>query len=469
MDRRDEERIIDWAITNGDHSSTGVAGYRFILERFKDEHPELSRTYARDLARQAREKIGVDTDSGRPSNSVDSDTIEAAEWSAANPSNNIHWAGADRIKDQFPNLSRFQCRNAANMARRIVEARTEVEDSLYVDPENFEVRQSVIDKLRKNRMTTRELSNFLNCDDDNVTDIIESLRSSGWSIITREGGYSLGKLAAHTVPTMKDTSRTHSGTHFKIGLVSDTHLCSKYQRLDVAEMAYDEFDRQGISTVYHCGNLIDGYLEHINPNEVLFRGVTDQSYYCANNYPSRAGITTFFISGDCHEQWGGKSAGLNVGEYVQMVAEKEGRNDLKYLSHLEADIEFINKEKEGRSILRLLHPGGGSSYAKSYQIQKTVESYQGGVKPDILACGHYHSTGYFMVRNVHTLLVPSMMDQSSFMRKKRLSSEIGFIVLEFSLDKCGGVSGFFPKFYPFFDQRYHINAGEWEMGVFQHS
>ena len=38
----------------------------------------------------------------------------------------------------------------------------------------------------------------------------------------------------------------------------------------------------------------------------------------------------------------------------------------------------------------MLHPGGGSSYALSYRIQKIIESLDSDNKPDCLLVGHFH-------------------------------------------------------------------------------
>jgi predicted phosphodiesterase len=256
-----------------------------------------------------------------------------------------------------------------------------------------------------------------------------------------------------------DRLRTPTQT---FGVVSDTHICNLNQRLDVAEMAYDEFDRRGVKKVFHLGNMLDGYLERINGGEVLFRNCTDQCIYLADNYPQRAGIETMFITGECHEGWYSKQIGLNIGHHMEDECRRQGRTDLKYVGHVERDVEI--PYGTGAATLRLFHPGAGSAYAMSYKPQKIVESYQGGEKPQILLLGHYHKMGYFYPREVHVMLVPCMEDQTRWMRKSQIAAHVGFAMFHVSQDEGGGISKFVPEYFPFYDRGYHVDAGDVWMG-----
>src|SRR3569623_651727 len=45
---------------------------------------------------------------------------------------------------------------------------------------------------------------------------------------------------------------------FKFGVVADSHLGSKYERMDVLNDLYDRFAAEGITHVFHAGNWIEG-------------------------------------------------------------------------------------------------------------------------------------------------------------------------------------------------------------------
>lgn len=239
----------------------------------------------------------------------------------------------------------------------------------------------------------------------------------------------------------------------KIGLVSDTHLCCREERLDALNAQYDLFVREGVRDVFHAGNIVDGYLPRINGASVLETSIDGQALYCAHHYPVRAGITTHFITGDDHEGWWQKE-GFNFGAYLQMVAERLGRKDLKYIGHVEADVELRCGEFVNR--MKIQHPGGGSAYARSYKGQKMVESFQGGEKPAILVQGHYHVSGYSFDRNVHIVGMPGFKDQDMFTRKQHLRCEIGGVILEFKMSSVtGAITRIRPEYNMFFDRGFY--------------
>jgi len=239
----------------------------------------------------------------------------------------------------------------------------------------------------------------------------------------------------------------------KIGLVADTHLCCREERLDALNAQYDLFAREGVRDVFHGGNIVDGYVPRINGGSVFETSVDGQALYCARHYPKRDGVTTHFITGNDHEGWWQKE-GFNFGAYLQMVFERLGRRDMKYIGHVEADVELRCGEFVNR--MKIQHPGGGSAYARSYKGQKMVESFQGGEKPAILVQGHYHVSGYSFDRNVHIIGMPGFQEQTIFGRTKHLRYEIGGVILEFKMSsKTGAITRVRPEFNMFFDRGFY--------------
>lgn len=228
----------------------------------------------------------------------------------------------------------------------------------------------------------------------------------------------------------------NSGGWVRLGLVADTHLCCKEERLSELHTQYDLFKEEGITTVLHAGNPIDGYVARINGDSVFETTIDGQTQYFIDNYPAREGVTTYYITGDDHESW--FSPGFNIGKYIEYRAMDQGRTDLKYIGHVEADVEIRTSETGPPTILKLQHPGGGSAYARSYTGQRQVEAFEGGEKPAILVQGHYHVSNYMNDRNIHVISMPGFQDQTIFARKKRLRMEIGGAILEFKANPDGG-------------------------------
>ena len=226
----------------------------------------------------------------------------------------------------------------------------------------------------------------------------------------------------------------NSGQWIRFGLVGDTHLCCKEERLAELHNQYDLFKAEGIKTIFHAGNPIDGYVARINGESVFSSTIDGQCQYFADNYPCRTGLKTYYITGDDHESW--FAPGFNIGAYLELVAKKAGRTDLEYIGHVEADIAIKAGNKP--TMIKIQHPGGGSAYARSYTGQKQVEAFEGGEKPSILVQGHYHVSNYMNDRNIHVISLPGFQDQTIFARKKRLRMEVGGAILEFKVNPDDG-------------------------------
>lgn len=85
----------------------------------------------------------------------------------------------------------------------------------------------------------------------------------------------------------------------------------------------------------------------------------------------------------------------------------------------------------------------------SYRIQKIIESFYGGEKPNVLIAGHVHKQGYFFERNVHAFSAATLQKQSKWMRGKRLQAHTGFWILKVTIDE-NGVNSITSTFYPFY-------------------
>jgi predicted phosphodiesterase len=227
----------------------------------------------------------------------------------------------------------------------------------------------------------------------------------------------------------------------KIGIVSDTHFCCKYQQLSYVNKAYQDFHDKGITTVLHIGDMVDGDYRN-RPDHIysLFKiGASEQAEYIINNYPKVKGIRTYFIQGS-HDATHIKNGGADIGRMIQ-----QGRDDMFNLGICKANI-IINK-----CDIQLLHPGGGSSYAFSYKPQKIVDSMMGGDKPNVLLIGHHHKNLYMMYRKIHILQVPSLEATTPFMTSMGLINDMGYDIIELYVDEIGNVQRFNVEYIPFYN------------------
>jgi hypothetical protein len=309
---------------------------------------------------------------------------------------------------------------------------------------------------KKDVYTVEELSDSLDIGLSRVKAVVGELIKDGFNFKIENGYIVFSNLLQKSADKIIKPSL--DAGFYKFGVTGDNHLCSRYQRLDALGVLYKRFEDAGIKTVYNTGNWIDGEAR-FNKHDLLVHGMDKQIDYFIEEYPSIKGISTEFITGDDHEGWYIQREGVNVGEYTHHKALKAGREDLIYLGHMEHDIVIPSANGKSKTTMRVLHPGGGSSYAISYTSQKIVESYTGGEKPDILFDGHYHKAGYNYIRGVHVIQTGCTQDQTPFMRKKKLAAHIGGWIIEFAVDENGAVTRFKQEFFPFYDNNYSYKWG----------
>ncbi len=289
-----------------------------------------------------------------------------------------------------------------------------------------------------------------------VAAAIDGLLDKGMMLAFRNGAWVLDKEPA--IGSAEEfTFISDKNGRFKFGFYSDQHICSKYARLDVGEDLFDKFQAAGVKTVLNAGNWIDGEAR-FNKHDLLVHGVDNQCNELIDKYPKRKGITTYAVSGDDHEGWYNQSLGIDIGAHAERLMKEAGRNDWVDCGYMECFINLRHRESGKECKLLLMHPGGGSSYAISYQPQKIIESFSGGEKPAAVLIGHYHKMMYLYDRNVHALQCGTGEDQTTFMRKKRLSAAVGGGIVEFSQDpRTGALVSCRPEFFNYFVKGYYNN------------
>jgi len=220
------------------------------------------------------------------------------------------------------------------------------------------------------------------------------------------------------------------------GLIGDTHLCNKNQQLTYLHQFYDLCEAECVRTVYHVGDISDGYYpnrpEHIY--ELFKVGADAQAEYIIENYPRRNGVVTKFITGN-HDATHMKNGGTDIGKHIAAA-----RDDMEYLGYMTAKI-WLTPHCD----LDLLHPLDGAAYALSYPVQKHIDALQGGKKPRILAFGHYHKNLYMFYRNIHAICVPCFEQQTTFMRGKRISATVGGYIVTIKCTPEGIVREIIPR------------------------
>lgn len=301
------------------------------------------------------------------------------------------------------------------------------------------VKQNDIDiiEVLKKGILKSELEKLLMVSSDTCDEILEDVRHQGYNV--QDSGKDV-KISTIVIPT--DNRITHAWGGDKVirfALMGDTQINSKYTQITHLHTFYEHCKREGITVIYHTGDIDDG--EKMRPGheyELYNHGADDHVNEIVRVYPQINDIYTYFITGN-HDAAYVKLCGLDIG---QKIAEK--RPDMKYLGYMSAAIDLTPNCQ-----LELRHPIDGTAYAISYKIQKMVESMNDNQKPQILAVGHYHKAEYFPYMSVQCFQTGCLQMQSNWMRGKNIAAYMGGWIVEAHVNDSGELVSITPRFIPF--------------------
>lgn len=336
-------------------------------------------------------------------------------------------------------VSRYLSMNEAYLRkwRKKYGVLTEKQAHVKITVEN-EKQPSVLSLLPylKNPCTIGELSEKIDKSIGTIEKWLDDLSSDGYNITQQGDKY---KLSTNILPSETRVDRLTDKTHLKIGIISDTHLCSTCQQLTHLNHFYDICQDEGITDIYHAGDILAGVGVYPGQDEEIFEHTEDtQIDYVVSCYPQREGITTHVIAGN-HDLVFLKRRGSDP---VRQIANR--RDDIDYLGAYSAWIRLTQQ-----CLLYLLHPDGGICYADSYTVQKLIESFEGGRKPNITVMGHYHRYCIINSRNVYGVLGACFESQTTFLRRKKVHPRIGGIILEINFNDDGSIQRFKEEFINF--------------------
>lgn len=255
----------------------------------------------------------------------------------------------------------------------------------------------------------------------------------GLAMILKEEGFLVDYIDGELVKLKKPIKVNdiyeipHNLERLKLLLISDTHLASRYDRVDILRYLYEKAEDNGVKYVLHAGDFSDGKSkrpEHVYElKEVSYDGQVD---YCVEKYPHFSG-KTFTIAGN-HDLWWYKSAGADI---VKAISSR--RDDIIYLGPDVADMKI------GKLKIRLFHGTGGNSYAKSYKLQKYLDAIPIDEKPHILQTGHIHQAFYYKQDNTHCLQTGCLEDLTPYARTLGFNGDKSCWWLDVSFDDNGKV------------------------------
>jgi predicted phosphodiesterase len=232
---------------------------------------------------------------------------------------------------------------------------------------------------------------------------------------------------------------TFEGEDFKLLALSDTHIGSMYFDDDFLLAAMAEGRKQGCTAMLHGGDVVEGM--STRPGQIY--ELTQVGYAAQRNKAvellKQWERPLYFILGN-HDLWTNTKSGVgtDLGEDLALRIPQS-----TYLGIHEGTV------KVNGATFMLWHGEDGSSYASSYRVQKIIEAFTGGEKPNVLLTAHTHKALYLFDRNIHAVSTGSIQRQSGFMRYKRLAAHTGFWIIGGKI-RDGEIVQFTPTWYPFY-------------------
>lgn len=292
-----------------------------------------------------------------------------------------------------------------------------------------------------------DLCDRLDASPKRVKALVEAAKLAGYRIELAHGqvGYVPSKPLVGERKIVAQPGEEHV-----FAVASDIHVGSKYflrdQFIDFVTRAYKE---DGVRTIFGPGDILDGVYRHSRWEE-SHHGFHGQAEYAAKVFPRLPGLRYVMIAGN-HDETFEKESGLDVSRAIEDVFRREGRDDLTMLGARGAYVRYA--PKGGRGILvELWHPLGGGAYAVSYKLQRHVEEYGVGQKPDFMFAGHWHQQCYVVRRGVHCFSSGTFHGGgSSFGKALGGAQAIGGWVVRFRQTKEGTVRDVAPTWRGYYE------------------
>ena len=277
--------------------------------------------------------------------------------------------------------------------------------------------------------------------------LLEACKKAGYRIETKGG--MVGYVPSEPLKSERKLV-AQPGDREVFAVISDLHFGSKYcledRLVDFVERAHRE---DGVTQFFLAGDNLDGVYRHSRWEE-SHHGFAEQAKRMAQVLPRIKGVRYDGIIGN-HDETFERENGMDVCQATEDVFRRAGRTDLRLHAARGAYLRFA--PKGGRGVLvELWHPLGGGAYAVSYKLQRHVEEYGVGQKPDFLFAGHWHQQCYVVRRGVHAFSSGTFHGGgSSFGKALGGAQAIGGWVVRFAQTKDGTLRDVTPTWRAYYE------------------
>jgi len=276
-----------------------------------------------------------------------------------------------------------------------------------------------------------------------VRALIEEMKADGYNIVESETGAAIPTTAFPVVDKPKISIADMIGHDIKhIGLISDLHSGGEKSQ----PTAFNRFIRYAneewdVDVFLYHGDVFAGVFGYRGQdidqapwaraiNRELAHHAVRRQIQAADTYFPKINGVRYFVMGGNHDWWHVVHTGIDS---VRSLCDM--RNDMTYMGYDMAKLPLTDK-----CYYRMWHPTGGVAYAKSYRVQKAIESeglesLKEAIRKEesplvsIIGAGHLHQGVWVPSSPVYGALVPCFEGQTNYLKKKKLSPDIGGVIL----------------------------------------
>lgn len=328
---------------------------------------------------------------------------------------------------------RFGYKRLDNIHRAMRSIGIEPSKAGFETPDRLsEIEQQVLDIVKSGAVSVGEVSRQIDRSRETVIKTIDSLREKSYEVHLDESSKQVS-IPEEPAREFKSTEFKYFRKYYRMGLVSDTQIGSKYQQMTLLYDAYAEFKKQKVDFALHAGDFFEGVGVFSGQDVEIFMHDPfgdEQIEYADKNYP-HADFKTYIIGGQ-HDRIFWKRHGRNI---IEALCKK--RKDLVNRGFYKAEFS-IKGLKVG-----LMHPGGGVAYARSYKMQKIIENMVGFIAsipkanaPILEVMGHWHIPCHLpSYMGIDAVSLPCFQSQTPYLEQKGLMPVVGYAIAELWLDR----------------------------------
>jgi hypothetical protein len=321
-------------------------------------------------------------------------------------------------------------------------------------PHLSRAERKILDLLIEKPRTYGELSRIMDMPMARIKQLVDRLKRRQDK--PRHHAYEIYE----TIDSKRLTLRRQRANHFKplphgdifrgkpvtFSYVSDAHIGDKESRPELWTESLRRSEARQVAAGIVPGDIFTGTDAY--PGEIF--DLTEIGADAQRNRglaitPPNLRRIYYLVRGSSHEKKYWTSQGHDiVSTFAEIYNLRARRQVMRYLGGIQA----VTPNVKGVRHL-MLHPKGGATIGWSYRGQVWIENYMETVQAmsaNVFAMGHLHIPMLFTYKGIPVVMVPSLEDQTEYLKGKTLMPYLGMWFITYRLDRLGNISSIVPEY-----------------------